>query len=395
MENISKYLEDKQFIAWVFHPDETLEKWWKTFETSNPKERINILLARKILLKLHTKDKELSEEEKILIFSKVIKEIEEKQKSQKSIWILSSFLKYAAVAILFFSFGALFFYEQNNISTQFYSQNLAEPVADNEAKLIRPNGKNIILEEKKSVIEYTKSGKIKVNNTTLEPSQPIQKGTPELNQLIIPHGKTSEIVLSDGTKVYLNAGSRFVYPEFFNDKNREVFLAGEAFFEVAHDKNHPFIVQTTDIRINVLGTQFNVSAYCSENIIETVLVKGKVTLEQNNSGLFSKNIDLEIHQLAAFNRITKKTELKTVDTDNYTLWKDGIFKFRSTHLNRIVKKLERFYNIRFQYNNPLQGTIQISGKLDLNEDREEIISRLATTASVKIVKIKENYYEIN
>ena len=376
------------------HPNETLEKWWKTFETNNSEERKNILLARRILLKLHTEDKKLSEKENILIFSKIIKEIEEKQKSQKSIRILTSLLKYAAVAILFFSIGALFFYKQNNISTQFCSQNLVEPSTYNKAKLIRPNGERIFIEQKKSVIEHTKNGKIKVNNTILDPLQAVKKGTPELNQLIIPYGKTSEIILSDGTKVYLNAGSRFVYPESFNDKNREVFLTGEAFFEVAHDKNHPFIVQTSDIRINVVGTQFNVSAYSSENIIETVLIQGNVTLQQNNCGLFSKNIDLKINQLATFDKTTKKIALKTVDTDNYTLWKDGIFKFNGTHLNRIVKRLERFYNIRFLYNNPLNGTIQISGKLDLNEDREEIINRLATTASVKIVKKEGNYYEI-
>ena len=395
MENISKYLDDKRFIRWIFNPDDELEKWWKTYETDHLEEKQNIQLARNILLKLVTSDKNLSEEEKIMMFSRILKQIEEKQKSRKTIRLFTGLLKYAAVAILFFSIGAILFYQQHNYSPQFYSHNLAEPTACNEAKLIRPDGENILLEEKKSIIEYTESGQVKVNNNVLKSLQPVEKGVSELNQLIIPYGKTSEIFLSDGTKVWLNAGSRLVYPDFFNDKNREVFLVGEAFFDVEHDKNHPFIVQTTDIRIKVLGTQFNVSAYPSDNIIETVLTEGKVRLEQNNSGLLSETTDLEPRQLAKFNKKTRETKLVTVDTDNYTLWKEGVFKFEGTHLCRIVKKLERFYNIRFYYDDPLQGSIKISGKLDLNEDREEIINRLAAAASVKIVKKGENYYEIN
>lgn len=395
MENISKYLDDKRFIRWIFNSDDELEKWWKTYETDHLEEKQNIQLARNILLKLVTADKNLSEEEKIMMFSRILKQIEEKQKSRKTIRLFTGLLKYAAVAILFFSIGVILFYQQPNYSPQFYSHNLAEPTAYNEAKLIRPDGENILLEDKKSVIEYTESGQVKVNNNVLKPLQPVEKGVPELNQLIIPYGKTSEILLSDGTKVWLNAGSRLVYPDFFNDKNREVFLVGEAFFEVEHDKNHPFIVQTTDIRIKVLGTQFNVSAYPSDNIIETVLTEGKVRLEQNNSGLFSETTGMEPSQLATFNKTTRETKLVTVDTDNYTLWKEGVFKFEATHLCRIVKKLERFYNIRFYYDDPLQGTIKISGKLDLNEDREEIINRLAVAASVKIVKKGENYYDIN
>lgn len=394
MEILSKYIEDKRFIQWVFNPTNELEKWWEAFETDNPKEKQNIRLARNVLLKLKTNNKNLSEEDKILIFSRILKQIEEQQGTHKRNRFLMGMLKYAAVAIMFFAIGALLFYERDNFNPQFYSQNMAEPIADNEAKLIRPDGENILLEEKKTVIEYTQTGQVKVNNNLLELINPIKKGTPELNQLVIPYGKTSEILLPDGTRVYLNAGSRLVYPEFFNDKNREVFLVGEAFFEVIEDKTHPFVVQTTDLRIKVLGTKFNVSAYPSENVIETVLTEGKVRLEQNNSGLFSLTTDLLPNQLAAFYKVSGEVKLQNVNVDNYTLWKDGVFKFESTDLNRVVKRLERYYNIRFKYADPLTGTVKISGKLDLEENREEIINRVATVAAVKIVKRGEYLYEI-
>lgn len=394
MEILSKFIEDKRFIQWVFNPTNELEKWWEAFETDNPKEKQNIRLARNVLLKLKTNNKNLSEEDKILIFSRILKQIEEQQGTHKRNFFLVGMLKYAAVAILFFAIGALLFYERDNFNPQFCSQNMAEPIADNEAKLIRPDGENILLEGKKTVIEYTQTGQVKVNNNLLELINPIKKGTPELNQLVIPYGKTSKILLPDGTKVYLNAGSRLVYPEFFNDKNREVFLVGEAFFEVIEDKTHPFVVQTTDLRIKVLGTKFNVSAYPSENVIETVLTEGKVRLEQNNSGLFSLTTDLLPNQLAAFYKVSGEVKLQNVNVDNYTLWKDGVFKFESTDLNRVVKRLERYYNIRFKYADPLTGTVKISGKLDLEENREEIINRVATVAAVKIVKRGEYLYEI-
>lgn len=395
MENISKYLDDKRFIQWVFSPSNELEKWWKTFETGHPKEKHNIQLARKILLRLKTLDKNLSEEEKIILFSRILKQIEEKQNLRKAVGFFKVFLKYAAVAILFFSIGALLFYRHDNFNPKFNLQNLAEPISGNEAKLIRPDGENILLEEKKSVIEYTQNGQVMVNNNVLKPVGPIKKGTPELNQLIIPYGKTSEILLPDGSKVYLNAGSRFVYPEFFTDKNREVFLVGEAFFEIEPDYDHPFVVQTTDIRINVLGTKFNVSAYPSDNIIETVLTEGKVSLEQKNVRLFSEQIELEPNQLAAFNKNSGEIKITTVETDNFTLWKEGLFKFESTDLNRVAKRLERFYDIHFQYVDPLLGMIKITGKLELGENREEIINRVAVAASVRIVKKGEFIYEIN
>ena len=395
MDNLTKYLEDKKFIQWVFHPNKELEDWWDQYETGNPREKSNIQLARKILFNLKTNDKQLPQEEKIIMFSGILKQIEEKQELEKKIFSVKGFLKYAAVAIVFFAIGALLFYRQDNFNPHFYAQKTEGPISGVEAKLIRPNSKDIILNDQKSFIEYQADGQVRVNNHIFSKAiNPEKKGTPDLNQLIIPYGKTSEIVLSDGTKVYLNAGSRLVYPEFFVDKTREVFLVGEAFFEVKHDSKHPFVVQTTDIRLKVLGTKFNISAYPSENIIETVLTEGKVRMEQNNSGIFSETAIVLPNQLALFNKSSHEVKLTEVDTDNYTLWKEGLFKFESTDLSRVIKKLERFYNIRFNYRDPLLGTVKITGKLELGDNREEIINRVAVAASVKIEEKGEEYYEI-
>ncbi len=394
MEHLSKYFENKKFFLWVFHPNNELEAWWTQFETDHPEEKKNILLARKVLLKFRTTDKELTEEQKILLFSRILKQVEEKQYLGKTRKMVIGLLKYAAVALLFFSIGALLFYKQNQFNPEFYAQKLIETVPGNSAKLIRANGEDILLTENKSILQYQADGKLVLNNDTLseDQSKPINKSA--LNQLIIPYGKTSEIQLSDGTKVFLNAGSRLAYPEKFTGKSREVYLLGEAFFDVKHDQSHPFIVQVSDLRIKVLGTRFNISAYPTDNVIETVLAEGKVRMEQNNAGLFERATEMLPNQLASFDRITKKIKIKIVDTDNYTSWTAGILKFESTDLSRILKQVERFYNIRFQYSNPMFGSLRITGKLGLNEDKDEICQRIARAASVKIVNKGDNLYEI-
>lgn len=394
MEQLSKYIENKNFILWVFEPSDELETWWNQFENDHPEEKRNIRLARKVLLKFRTSNKALSEEEKIILFSRVLRQVEERQLNGKARRIIIGMLKYAAVALLFFSIGALLFYKQNQFNPQFLTQKVAEPVPENVAKLIRANGQDILLKQNKSILQYQADGKLVVNNDTISSDKVNTTAETAMNQLIIPYGKTSEVMLSDGTKVFLNAGSRLIYPESFSGKTREVFLVGEAFFDVKHDQDHPFIVQLSDLRVKVLGTRFNISAYASDNVIETVLAEGKVNIEKNNAGLFDKAVEMVPDQLASFDRTSKETSLTKVNTENYILWTAGILKFESTDLNRITKRLERFYNIHFEYSSSLLGGLRISGKMELKEDRDEICERIARTASVKIVKKGDNLYEI-
>jgi transmembrane sensor len=154
-------------------------------------------------------------------------------------------------------------------------------------------------------------------------------------------------------------------------------------------------VQTSDIRIRVLGTRFNVSAYPTDDVIETVLTEGKVRLEQNYSGMFPETTEMKPGQMAAFNKNQRTMQIKTVVTDHHTLWRESLLKFESTDLSRVVKNLERYFNIRFKYNDPFLGGIKISGKLELSENRETVLGNVADVASLKISKIGENYYEIS
>lgn len=394
MDNLSKYLEDINFISWVFEPSARLDSIWNKIQTEHPEEVNNIRMARIVILQFRTVAKSLSEEEKILLFLRVLKQIEEKQTRNKSRQIIIGLFKYAAIAILFFSIGALLFYRPATTNQAFYTFNSEELIPASQAQLIRSNGENVILGDQRSVISYQKTGELVINNDTLKSIKSDSKSSQVLNQLIIPYGTTSEIILPDGTKVFLNAGSRLAYPDLFTGDSREVMLVGEAYFEVRHDSKHPFIVQVNDLRIKDMGTRFNVSAYSSDGKIETVLTEGRVSIRQNNSGLFTKDTELIPGQLASFNRQTSQITVKSVNVEDYILWTQGMMKFETTDLSRIVKKLERFYNIRFQIDDPMLGTLKISGKLELKEDRNEVLERIARTASVNIVQKGDDFYEI-
>jgi hypothetical protein len=394
MDNLSKYLEDIQFISWVFDPTDELNSIWVKFQTAHPEEVQNIRMARKVILQFRTVAKQLSQEEKILLFSRVLKQIEEKQKSGKTKRIILGLAKYAAVAILFFSIGALIFYRPTATDPAFYAFNSEEKMPEGHAHLILSNVDNIIIGNKRSIIAYQKNGELVINNDTIKQKKSNLKNKKALNQLVIPYGKTSEIILPDGTKVHLNAGSRLAYPDTFAGDTREVMLSGEAYFEVKHNAKHPFVVLANDLRIKDLGTRFNVSAYPVDGRVETVLAEGKVSIRKNNAGLFSQSTELIPGEMASFDRQTDQIQVKKVNIEDYILWTQGIMKFETTDLNRIVKKLERFYNIRFHFEDPLLGTLKISGKLELNENRAEVLERIARTASVKIIKRGEDFYGI-
>ena len=238
-------------------------------------------------------------------------------------------------------------------------QAASRSVHSDEARLIRPDGLNIPLAEKRSVIEHMQNGSVMVNNDLINSADIAKNGTPDLNRLVIPYGKTSKLILPDGSTVFLNAGSQLVYPEFFKDKFREVFLVGEAFFNVFENKRQPFVVQTTDVRIKVLGTKFNVSAYPSDKIIETVLTEGQIKLEPNHAGLFEPGTELVPGQLASYDKASKKSKLELVDIQTYTMWKGGVLSFESSDLSRVIKQLERYYNFQFSYGHRLVGLITI------------------------------------
>ena len=156
--------------------------------------------------------------------------------------------------------------------------------------------------------------------------------------LMIPRGSEYSIVLTDGTKVFLNAGSEIYYPVAFSGDQREVGLKGEAYFEVAKDECRPFFVQAGDVRIRVLGTSFNVTSYPERERIETTLEQGRIQITNGK-----EQINVVPGKQVVYNKKNNRFEVKVVDTKLYTSWKDGYYKFDQMTLEEIMETLALWF----------------------------------------------------
>lgn len=394
MDIYEKLIENPLFFKWVYHPNQEIDSWWNTYLKMNPDEADQILQFKRSFIALDFPQEKLTDIEKKEIAKRIILGIESIEKKKRRSQFLIGFTRYAAIAILSFSIGGIFVYlqmgKQNN---EWYAEETQIPSRLEGPVLILPEGESIALNKTESSLDYSNPENVLVNNET----KLLSRNNAEKllkNQVIIPYGNRSKITLSDNTVVWLNAGSRLIFPSEFSGKMREVLLFGEAFFDVSENKEMPFIVKTSSLEVKVLGTEFNVSAYPEDNTVQTVLKEGSVSIRRNNSGFFESDIILKPNQMAVFNKNTLDSKIYDVDAAYYTIWVNGLLSFDDQDFNRIIKKIERYYNIQIRYTDPLVGLQKISGKLDLNKNLEEVFEYLAKVSSTEIRKIDNANYEI-
>jgi len=215
-------------------------------------------------------------------------------------------------------------------------------------------------------------------------------------EVVVPFGKKSQLTLEDGTKVWLNAGSRMAFPEKFNGKKREIFLEGEGYFEVAHNTEIPFYVNTGEIAVKVLGTRFNVSAYESDGAIETVLIEGKVAISERSALAFLKDESILLpNQRASYDRKERSIVIKDEpNVENAIAWTEGVFKFHRQSINEVMSKLERYYNVQFVFNPGFPAKDLITGKLYLKDSIEQVMKTLEVVAKIQYrIEGKKIYIE--
>jgi transmembrane sensor len=195
------------------------------------------------------------------------------------------------------------------------------------------------------------------------------------NTLKIPYGKTYQLTLSDGTVVTLNSGTSLRYPEQFGvNGNRNVYLIGEAFFEVAKDKQHPFIVNANEVDIKVLGTKFNVSAYPETATVNSVLVEGSIQMFETANSLNS--VVLKQNQMATWQKKSKKMVVEEVDSAFYSAWTKGELAFNDTPFSTITKIIERTYDVEIINKNSDLDKQNFTGTIKINESTVENILEL-------------------
>ena len=261
-----------------------------------------------------------------------------------------SVFKYAAMAVLFISLG---YFLHNELPDRDANQPIAPKIdaitlqlGNGEIKVISGEGTVEVLSEEGNVLGVQKGQKLvyEEQETREEVSY---------NTLRVPKGKQFYIELADGTEVHLNAESSLKYPTtFLAGEERKVFLTGEAYMEVAHNANIPFVVNTGQLDVKVYGTSFNIANYPEDESTEVVLVEGSVSLRNAvNSRNYIDEVFLEPGFKGSFNKEVGSVEKEKVNTSLYTSWKSGNIVFRDLSFDKIIQKLERSYNVVIINNN--------------------------------------------
>ena len=233
------------------------------------------------------------------------------------------------------------------------------------------------------------------------------------NEFTVPYGSKCTLVLSDGTKVWLNSGSKFKYPDQFLTKDRIVFLEGEAFFDVAHNPKRPFIVKTREINVKAYGTKFNVKSFPDENIIETALVSGSVVVEKTDkTGKIIRDMRMTPNQVVVYSMNqgefqVKPTEShsekqkKSEDKDKIispiepetiqlaTSWKDNKLSFKKEPLESLIIRMQRWFNVNITLKNDQIKNYTFTGTFD-TETIEQALEALQLTFPFKYTIDKNN-----
>ncbi|GAA4888652.1 hypothetical protein GCM10023311_10750 [Flaviramulus aquimarinus] len=319
------------------------------------------------------------DESKRAAWKKISKEISQNKKRYK-------YWRYAAVILVLIGLGSVLNISKSSKNTITTDHIVLESDngtvsyidLDEEKKLLNIEGA-IIVEQESNEIVY------KPNRT---------KTPTEYHTLKIPNGKNLKVTLSDGSIVHLNSGTIFKYPnQFANDSNREVYLTGEAFFEVAKDKTRPFLVYSNQVAVEVLGTKFNINAYPDNKFTETVLVEGLVSIYERSNK--EANTLLAPNYKATWNQVTKIFDIENVDVNMYTAWTKGEIVFRDASFAKITKTLERSYNVKIINNDGFLADQKFTGTINIREfDIDNILELLQIDTPFEYTR-QENMVRIN
>jgi ferric-dicitrate binding protein FerR (iron transport regulator) len=212
--------------------------------------------------------------------------------------------------------------------------------------------------------------------------------TLHFSEIHIPYGQMGQITLSDGTQAWLNSGTTLRYPDHFGSKSRSVEVIGEAFFKVAKMAEKPFTVNSTDLKIEVLGTSFNFSAYQKDNISSVTLVEGKVSIQDNGGVSIAQ---LRPGQIAQKVNSSQKLEIKEINTSSYSAWTEGKMLFEDERLDQIAVKLERWFNVEISFADPELKSRRFTGTILKYKPVDQIMQALELLAPIKFIhKINTN-----
>ena len=300
-----------------------------------------------------------------------------------------SLYKYAAIAVIAFGVG-FYTLHNRNVPGDFLSHlspmDLSEPVLlQNNQKYIALGAESFSLNEQKGIVKNTHTDRVRSYHQE-DASRGFSFGkTRADNRLLVPQGQTYKLALADGTNVMLNAESELTFPSEFDTDRREVFLKGEAFFQVTHNEKAPFIVHTDQLDVQVLGTTFNVSGYNNENMLKVTLVEGSIRIHQQGD-----SVKIRPNEQYNYNKNTREKRVQTVDTELFTSWVNDEYIFKDTTLDEIFNRINHWYMFDVTYESPSLKEKRFFLTIGRDASLDQIIQIINSTEEVCIEK-KDNH----
>jgi hypothetical protein len=282
----------------------------------------------------------------------------------------------AAILLMFF-----FLYQPDSGNKNDRTAVVSAEPGKNRATLIMSDGRKVDLTDSTNTIVKDASGaKIKIDKGKKidYKNSATASENPVINTIMIPRSGTFKVVLSDGTQVYINSESSLSYPVAFSGEKRAVTLKGEAFFKVAEDKRHPFVVQCDGNYITVTGTEFNVNSYDAGKTV-TTLISGGVLLS-NNSGTATLVPGLQ------GTMTTSGITLLRVDPSVYSSWVDGKFEFDNIELGEMLRILSRWYDVDFEFTDNDISKLTFTASFPKNENLSFIVNLIERISSARFVQ---------
>jgi len=378
INNKIEFIHNPDFVEWVLRPSVASDDYWKTYVIDNPSTIKEIEHARFLIKGLVLQQKSLTEAEVSALWDK----IEQTENFRKRRFINLKKWSVAASILIIVGISGWLTVKNNTskISNIDYQSIAVVPTSGNDIKLILSDQSEKTFTTKEVDLKYNQKGQLETKAGKQVQTEDLSKSseTEQMNQLVVPRGKRSSIELADGSKLWLNSGSRAIYPVAFNEKTREIFIEGEGYLEVAHDAVRPFYVVTDQVKVKVLGTKFDISAYKDDDHVSVVLVEGSV---QATTG--TESLVMVPNQKLNYKISTQKSTLEKTNVLECISWKDGWMLCDKEQIQSITTKLSRYYDIKISYSDLRLNTMTLTGKLDLKSNCEDVLKVICATAPLK------------
>ena len=357
--NLEDFLEDPDFCNWIKTPNQNKDEYYQGLLSKFPDKKDVFYKAYFMIKSLEEEVNHTPDDIKKEKWNEVLSTVSKNKKDNKRRFLL----KYAAIITVLVLIGSGMLY-------RFYFPNVKLLTTDfdyheySETTLFTSDGNEYTIAGVQSVVELT-NDKVVVNGDVINNTSTKRDLNENFNKLIVPYGKQSKVILSDGTVVWLNAGSRLFYPSKFGKKERSVYIDGEAFFEVTKNEHLPFVLKMHYSEIKVLGTSFNVKSYSEEKEDEAILVEGSISLRPTKSYLH-KDIILKPEERIVVDS-DKSYTISSVDLEKMISWRKGILRLKEESLQIVINQISKFYGVNIKCNNEeLFTDKKITGKLDLS-----------------------------